>query len=215
MEKFATDIIRLKKAAITGQPFSFFTAILLALLTLSWAGACGGGSTASDDAVPPSTGSGTAPTATATGSTSPASASSPLSASVIFHPAGGGRDAALLVEIARTDPEKARGLMYRTQLGTDAGMIFIWEQPVQDGFWMKNTPLPLSVAFITTDGIIEDIQDMEPYTTQVHMPPGSYIYAVEANRGWFSGHGIKAGDSAEFIGQSGGISSEVQVPPGP
>ena len=215
MEKFAADIIRIKKAAINGRPFSFFVAVLLALLVLSWAGACGGGSTTSDGAVTPSTGSGTTAVAAATGPASPASTSAALASRVIFQPAGGGKEVALPVEVARTDPEKARGLMYRTQLGADAGMIFIWQQPVQDGFWMKNTPLPLSVAFVTTDGIIEDIQDMVPYTTQVHMPPGPYIYAVEANRGWFSGNGIKTGDSAEFIEPSGGVSSEMQVPPGP
>ncbi len=216
MKKFVSDIIRLKKAAVYGQPFSLVGAVLFAFLMLSGIGACDGGSTASDTAGQPSavTQTSSAGSATASAAAATVTASTP-SSRVIFHPAGGGKETALSVEIARTDPEKAQGLMYRNQLAGDAGMIFIWDQPVKEGFWMKNTPLPLSIAFVTTGGIVEDIQEMEPYSTQPHMPPGPYIYAVEANRGWFSGHGIRTGDSAEFIEQSGGISSEVQVPPGP
>jgi len=89
--------------------------------------------------------------------------------------------------------------MYRTQLDPDRGMIFIYAEPAAEIFWMKNTPLPLSIAFIDSDGRVIDIQDMQPYSEQLHVPAGPYIYAVEANQGWFAVHGIAVGDTAEFI----------------
>ena len=126
--------------------------------------------------------------------------SGPASGSrVVFHPSGVAEPATLYVEVARTGQEKAKGLMNRTQLGAGNGMIFIWEDPVTESFWMKNTPLPLSIAFISVGGVIVDIQDMEPFSVQPHAPAAAYIYAVEANQGWFSAHGIAMGDRAEFF----------------
>lgn len=110
-----------------------------------------------------------------------------------------GQEAELKVEVARTGPERAQGLMNRDKLDADSGMIFIWDDPTLGGFWMKDTYIPLSIAFISADGTIVDIQDMQPLDLANHMPKASYIYAVEANQGWFAEHGIKAGDRAEFL----------------
>jgi uncharacterized membrane protein (UPF0127 family) len=114
---------------------------------------------------------------------------------VIFH--GGEGDAVLGVEVARTVGERAIGLMNRSSLAADRGMIFVWNSPVREGFWMKNTLIPLSIAFVDTEGSIIDIQDMEPETLDNHTPSMDYIYAIEVNKGYFSSHGIKIGDQAE------------------
>ncbi|MEK6536819.1 MAG: DUF192 domain-containing protein, partial [Actinomycetota bacterium] len=117
---------------------------------------------------------------------------------VIFH-GSGGVDAILMVEVARTPREKATGLMNHRQLDLDRGMIFVWDQPVQGGFWMKDTYIPLSIAFIAANGTVIDIEDMQPLSVQQHTPSGPYVYAVEANQGWFASHGLKKGDSAAFL----------------
>ncbi|MBI5869398.1 MAG: DUF192 domain-containing protein [Actinobacteria bacterium] len=109
------------------------------------------------------------------------------------------RVAELKVEVARTGPEKALGLMKRDRLDADSGMIFVYDNPTQGGFWMKDTYIPLSIAFISEDGTIVDIQDMQPLDQSNHMPKSPYIYAVEANQGWFGQNGIRIGDRAEFL----------------
>jgi len=73
-------------------------------------------------------------------------------------------------------------------------MIFIWDQPVQIGFWMENTYIPLSIAFLAPDGTIQEIDDMQPQTTNLHTPKQMYEYAVEVNQGYFQDNGIQVGD---------------------
>ncbi|MDO8736229.1 MAG: DUF192 domain-containing protein [Thermoleophilia bacterium] len=136
-----------------------------------------------------------------TDGTSPASAISSaesLDARVIFH-ASDGHEAELKVEVARTEEERATGLMNREELDADSGMIFVWDKPVRGGFWMKDTYIPLSIAFIAEGGAIVDIQEMKAQDPTVHVSKKPYIYAVEANKAWFADHGIKIGDRAEFI----------------
>lgn len=124
--------------------------------------------------------------------------SSPLPQKVVFHSAGG--DTVLTVEVADTSAGRARGLMQRTSLHADSGMIFVWQSPVREGFWMKDTLIPLSIAFISVDSAIIDIQDMEPETVISHVPPQPYILAIEVNQGYFERHGIGIGDRAELTG---------------
>ncbi len=119
-------------------------------------------------------------------------------AQVIFKAKGG--DQALQVEIADSESERSRGLMERTSLDENSGMIFVWSEPTQGGFWMKNTLIPLSIAFISADGRILDIQDMEPETLDPHVPAQPYMYAVEVNQGYFQRHGIATGDKVELTG---------------
>lgn len=98
------------------------------------------------------------------------------------------------VEVAQTEDEKARGLMFRESLGEDEGMLFVYEREEILTFWMKNTPIPLSIAFIDQRGTIVDIQDMEPFDLRAHASALPARYALEMNRNWFKKRGVKAGD---------------------
>ncbi|MFH1006581.1 MAG: DUF192 domain-containing protein [Candidatus Latescibacterota bacterium] len=103
------------------------------------------------------------------------------------------------VEVANTDQERQQGLMFRETLGEDEGMLFVFEQEQFLSFWMKNTYLPLSIAFISRDGEITAIEDMEPLDAHtVHRAPRPVLYALEMNQGWFTRHGIAVADRVEF-----------------
>ena len=102
------------------------------------------------------------------------------------------------VEVAKTPEETSHGLMGRKHLGKDEGMLFIFEKEDYHGFWMKNTLIPLSIAFIDKDGRIVWITDMKPLTLNSHVPPKPILYALEMNKGWFSSFGIKVGDFVRF-----------------
>lgn len=101
---------------------------------------------------------------------------------------------ALKVEVVRTDEQRSRGLMFREKLGRDDGMLFVFDEPAYHSMWMKNTLIPLSVAFVDAKGVILNILDMEPQTLDSHMSAGPSIYAIETNKGWFAARKIKAGD---------------------
>lgn len=102
------------------------------------------------------------------------------------------------VEVAQTPGDRSVGLMGRKHLGKDEGMLFIFETEDYHGFWMKDTFLPLSIAFIGKDGRIVWITDMKPLTLESHVPPKPILYALEMNRGWFSSYGVKVGDVVRF-----------------
>ena len=96
-------------------------------------------------------------------------------------------------EVAATPTDRARGLMHRPQMGANQGMVFLFDQPAALCMWMKNTLIPLSVAFIADDGRILNIEDMAPQTEDNHCAAKPARYALEMNRGWFAKHGISAG----------------------
>ena len=96
-------------------------------------------------------------------------------------------------EVARTASEREIGLMFRTALGSNEGMLFVFERPGQQCFWMKNTLLPLSVAFIDDDGSIVNIDSMKPQTLDSHCSAKPVRYVLEMNDGWFAKRGIKPG----------------------
>jgi uncharacterized membrane protein (UPF0127 family) len=98
-----------------------------------------------------------------------------------------------------TPEELARGLMFREKLGRDEGMLFIFGEPAYHSMWMKNTLIPLSVAFVDAQGTILNIRDMEPHSEESHMSAGPSIYAIEVNRGWFAAKNVKAGDRVTGI----------------
>ena len=100
----------------------------------------------------------------------------------------------LKVEIAASDPERETGLMHRPKLGANDGMLFVFDEPAYHAMWMKNTLIPLSVAFVDREGVILNILDMEPQTLDTHQSAGPSIYAIETNKGWFAAKGVKAGD---------------------
>jgi uncharacterized membrane protein (UPF0127 family) len=106
-----------------------------------------------------------------------------------------GEDVTLNVEVADTAEERGVGLMNRELLDEDAGMLFDFQGETQSGFWMRNTLIPLSIAFIDTAGTIIDIQDMQPLDETLHFASGPYRYAVEANQGWFARNGVEVGNS--------------------
>jgi uncharacterized membrane protein (UPF0127 family) len=106
----------------------------------------------------------------------------------------GGELIPVSVELARTDTERARGLMYRTSLPDGEGMLFVFEREQLLSFWMKNTLIPLSIAFIRTDGRIVEIHDMKARDVTSVNSSRSVRYALEVPQGWFTRAGIKAGD---------------------
>jgi uncharacterized membrane protein (UPF0127 family) len=101
---------------------------------------------------------------------------------------------ALRVEIADQEPQRMQGLMFRKKLGTNDGMVFVFEEPGYHSMWMKNTLIPLSVAFIDGEGRILNILDMEPQTLEAHAAAGPAVYAIETNKGWFAAKKVKPGD---------------------
>ena len=97
-------------------------------------------------------------------------------------------------EVAQTPQERAVGLMHRRQMPAHRGMLFVFEPPAQvHCFWMRNTLLPLSIAFLADDGTVVDVADMKPETTDEHCPRAPVRYALEMNQGWFAKRGIGPG----------------------
>jgi uncharacterized membrane protein (UPF0127 family) len=97
-------------------------------------------------------------------------------------------------EYAQTPPERERGLMGRSELAADSGMLFRFDEVRRHCLWMKNTPLPLSAAFLDEDGVIVDVIDLEPLSTEIRCSQAPARYALEVNQGWFEAQGIRAGD---------------------
>ena len=97
------------------------------------------------------------------------------------------------VEVASTPRQREIGLMGRSRLEDDAGMLFVFEQKGTHCFWMRNTLIPLSIAFLADDGTIVDIQDMQPQTLTFHCPRGPIRYALEVPHGGFRSKGIELG----------------------
>jgi uncharacterized membrane protein (UPF0127 family) len=96
-------------------------------------------------------------------------------------------------EVARTPVQTQTGMMYRREMGTHEGMLFVFDGLSRRCFWMKNTLLPLSIAFIADDGSIVDLADMQPQSEQSHCSSQPVRYALEMNQGWFAKRGIKPG----------------------
>ena len=107
-------------------------------------------------------------------------------------------DKEIQVEVAQTPEERSYGLMGRKHLGKDEGMLFVFETEDQHGFWMKDTFLPLSIAFMDKEGRIVWMTDMKPLTLDSHVPPKPILYALEMNKGWFASHRVKVGDIVRF-----------------
>lgn len=101
--------------------------------------------------------------------------------------------------VAQTPDERSTGLMFRKEMGTNEGMLFIFEQASTQCFWMKNTFLPLSAAFIRDDGSIVNIEDMKPHTTDGHCSKEPVRFVLEMHQGWFAKRGIKPGSKLTGI----------------
>ena len=98
------------------------------------------------------------------------------------------------VEVVQKDEDRTKGLMFREKLGKNDGMLFIFDDPGYHSMWMMNTLIPLSVAFLDRDGVILNVEDMEPQTTDSHTAAGPATYAIETNKGWFAERKLKPGD---------------------
>jgi uncharacterized protein len=114
--------------------------------------------------------------------------------------ASGGKKVEVRVEIADNLWEQERGLMYRTALGEDRGMLFVYPSERKLSFWMKNTYIPLSIAYIDSKGRITDILDMKPLDDKPpHYNSSEPVqYALEVNQGFFDKNGVKVGDHAQL-----------------
>ena len=100
----------------------------------------------------------------------------------------------ITAELANTPQTRQIGLMHRQRMAEHHGMVFVFEFDAAHCMWMRNTPLPLSVAFLDSDGTILNIEDMEPQTETNHCAAQPARYALEMNQGWFAQRGIGAGD---------------------
>ena len=139
-------------------------------------------------------------TESASPSTSSSTASDASKLQTVTIDASGGRKVEVRVEVADDPAEQERGLMYRTALAENRGMPFVFPREQRLSFWMKNTLIPLSIAYMDSEGRIVDIQDMKPLDDD----PPNYVsaepakYALEVNQGFFDEHGVKVGDRAEL-----------------
>jgi uncharacterized membrane protein (UPF0127 family) len=122
----------------------------------------------------------------------------PVSPRVVIETAAGAR-LPVNVEVARTDAERARGLMFRRSLAPDAGMIFLFEESVEHGFWMQNTLIPLDMIFIDDGGrIVGIVERAAPLTTTLRTVGVPSRYVLEVNGGWSASHGVARGDRVRF-----------------
>lgn len=100
----------------------------------------------------------------------------------------------MLVEVADDGQERARGLMNRNSLGSNEGMLFVYPDSRERSFWMKNTRIPLSIAFADFEGNIVSMADMRPMSSKSTASGAPAMYALEVNKGWFEGNGVAVGD---------------------
>ena len=106
----------------------------------------------------------------------------------------------LTAQIAADDTSRELGLMSRTNLGTDEAMVFVFPQPRPVSFWMKDTPVPLSIAYVGRSGLIYELHDMKPFDeTPIPSASSAVIYAIEVPRGWFLNHGVFAGSTVQGL----------------
>ena len=99
----------------------------------------------------------------------------------------------IVAQVALAPEQRSIGLMFRRDMAQHEGMLFVFEQPAMQCFWMKNTLLPLTAAFVADDGVIVNLADMKPQTTDSHCSTRPVRFVLEMNQGWFAKKGIKAG----------------------
>jgi len=112
---------------------------------------------------------------------------------IVFHNAKG-QDIAIDCEVARSEKDKERGLMFRKSMPRNRGMIFVYNKAEEMSFWMQNTQIPLSIAFIHEKLFIASIHDMKPMSMDITTSDIPVLYAIEVNQGWLKSHHILAGN---------------------
>ncbi len=100
----------------------------------------------------------------------------------------------IVAQVARTSEQRQIGLMFRRQMAAHEGMIFVFETPATQCFWMRNTLIPLSAAFLADDGSIVNVEDMKPQSDESHCSKKPVRFVLEMNQGWFAKRGLKPGD---------------------
>lgn len=113
---------------------------------------------------------------------------------------GAGARHLLRLELADSPPQRSRGLMFRPTLDPDSGMLFLFPAATGTGFWMRDTLIPLSIAFLDEDGRILEIQEMLPLSLTLHTPATPYHAALEVNQGWFEANGVGPGATLRLVG---------------
>ncbi len=188
-------------------------AFLVSLALFVFGGVALLGRTAEEAAVPTTTAPAEAPATTAPTTTAPAEKAETAQAPTLTIINSGGERVEVEVEIADTDAERERGLMERTELAENAGMLFVFEEEQQLAFFMRNTLIPLSIAYINAEGIIVDIRDMEPLDETPIPSAAPAQYALEVNQGFFAERGVEVGNQVELSERSGsaGTPSSAEV----
>jgi len=111
-------------------------------------------------------------------------------------------DTPLTLELADTDPKRQYGLMYRDSLCKDCGMVFVYDQPRQVSFWMKNTDIPLDIAYISEGGVVVQVETLTPNSLEGKKTEQAVKYVVEMNQGWFEAHQITVGSRFSVVPDS-------------
>ena len=108
-------------------------------------------------------------------------------------------DKKLIAEVAKTKQELNTGLMNRSSLGENEGMLFIFNRPTTVRFWMKNTSIPLDIAYLNSEKVILEIYNLVPYSeNEIQSHSNQIVYALEVNKDWFSKNGFKIGEKIKF-----------------
>lgn len=103
------------------------------------------------------------------------------------------------VELAIDRTTQAQGLMHRKSMAEDHGMLFVFDQPKQMSFWMRNTHLPLDIGYLTADGVLREVYPLYPHDeTSRKSIRSDLLFALEVNQGWFARHNVKPGDSFDL-----------------
>lgn len=105
----------------------------------------------------------------------------------------------VVAEVAADDASRSKGLMFRERLAPNHGMLFVFPEATQTCFWMKNTPLPLTVAFIDAGGTITNLADMQPLSLDSHCALAPALYALEMEQAWFARNGIRPGERVQGL----------------
>lgn len=139
-----------------------------------------------------------------------AAADAPAAAPRVIVESPSGRSASVRVEVARTDPERERGLMFRQELGADDGMLFVFPESSDHVFWMKNTFVALDMIFLSVDDedggvgvVVGIVANAEPMTTTPRGVGVPSRFVLEVNGGWSAAHGLARGDRVRFEGIGG------------
>ncbi len=105
----------------------------------------------------------------------------------------------VVAEVADTQAERQQGLMDRDRLDAGSGMLFVFEQELPHAFYMRNTLIPLDIAWLDRSLVVVDIQQMEPETVDFHEPARAALYALEVPQGWYSEQEVRVGDLAQIV----------------